>query len=74
MSNGLCILRISDGIKIATVLICIGYSVRLITWSNANLYTNSNCSVNGDYYTTTVTIKADQITGNEQLSGSYLII
>ena len=74
MSNSLCILRIRGGNKIATVLICIGYSIRLITWSNANLYTNSDCSVNGDYYTATVTIKADQIAGNEQLSGSYLII
>ena len=73
-SNGLCILRISDGQKIATVLICIGYSVSLITWANANLYTNSSCKVTGDYSLISITITADQITGNEQLSGSYLII
>lgn len=64
----------SGGNKIATVLICIGYSAKLIMWANANLYTNSSCKVTGDYGLISVTITADQITENEQLSGSYLII
>lgn len=58
----------------ATVLMCIGYSVTLITWANANLYTNSSCKVEGNYSLLSVTIMADQINGKEQLSGSYLII
>ena len=74
LNNGLCIVRIYDGTKIATVLVCLGYIAVYITWANANLYMNSNCKVSGNWDAFSVTITADQISGNEKFVGVCSIV
>ena len=72
--QGLCVLNISGGNKMACVLICVSYTPKIVAWSNANLYDGGECTIKGNYYTLNVTIKANSITGDETMASSCRIV
>lgn len=55
-----------DGSKRFSAVIIACYNGKLISWTNANMYTNSDCIVSGNVNSSiTVEISADQIVGDE---------
>ena len=71
---GLYILRISDGTKMVIVIFYLTYNPGLIAWGNANLYSNSSCSLSGNFTYIHIVIKADQIVGDEEFVSSCCFI
>lgn len=64
--SGLLLVQGNHLLQSFTVLVLVCYNAKLIEWTNANLYVNSNCTISGNANTSIkIEISTDQIVGTE---------